>query len=386
MLIYIINTILILSGLLYLCFIFYLFLGLRKLKKVELKDFDNLPEISVIIAARNEEKNIEKTIRSLANQNYPKDKYEIIVVNDRSEDKTGEIVKNLKDEVSNLILLNIDKVEEGISPKKYALMQAVAITSTDYIATTDADCIHHPDWLRSYASIIEDNLGVATGVTMFYKESYKSNFEKIWQEMQNIEYISHSIVAAGAIGQGKGFTCNGNNMLFNRVLYDKYSTESLKSQVISGDDFFVIQAAEKLGYKLKFNINQEAIVKTYPQSTISDVLNQRARWASTIGKGTSSVLFFGINTFVFYLGIILYLFFVIFQPQYLNIFLILLIIKIGSDTLYICYGFHKVKIRLKLVNYFLMQIFHIPFILASTVKGFLGGFSWKGKKYSSFIS
>jgi cellulose synthase/poly-beta-1,6-N-acetylglucosamine synthase-like glycosyltransferase len=364
----------------------YFFFGLRKLKRVELKDLDNLPEISVIVAARNEEKNIEKTIGSLTNQNYNKDRYRIIVVNDRSEDKTGEILEDLKKEIPYLSILTIKEIPEGISPKKYALMRAVATTNTDYIATTDADCIHHPDWLRSYASLIEDNLGVATGVTMFYKKSYKSNFEEVWQEMQNIEYISHSIVAAGAIGQGRGFTCNGNNMIFNRVLYDRYSTESLKSQIISGDDFFVIQAAEKLGYKLKFNINQEAIVKTYPQSTISDVLNQRARWASKIGQGTSPVLSFGINTFVFYLGTILYLFFVIFQPQYLNIFLALLIIKIGSDTLYICYGFKKMKIRLKPIYYLLMQIFHIPFILTSTIKGFLGGFSWKGKKYSSSIS
>jgi len=223
------------TGIIYFSILVYLWFGLKRLQPVQPVPLDQLPEVAVVVAARNEEEHIADTVRSLANQNYPDSRYEIVVVNDRSEDKTL-----------------IHQVPEGISPKKHALISAVNTLSCEFIAATDADCLHHPDWLRTYAATTEPSLGVATAVTVFSRDDYNSKSERFWQAMQNMEHVSEHLVTAGGIAHGWGFSANGNNMLFNRKLYEKDSDVAVKKSVTSGDDFFLIQTAEKRGYRLKF--------------------------------------------------------------------------------------------------------------------------------------
>ena len=74
---------------------------------------DYNPNVSIIISARNEEKNIKKTLDSLIEQNYPNDKYEILVANDRSTDSTQSILYYYKKKYKNIKILNIDKTQLG---------------------------------------------------------------------------------------------------------------------------------------------------------------------------------------------------------------------------------------------------------------------------------
>src|SRR5687768_10577527 len=98
--------------------------------------------ISIIIPARNEEENIGELLKVLQQQTYPKNLFEIIVVNDHSTDNTTEVVKQfpgiklveLKDETIN-------------SYKKKAIETGIAAASGELIVTTDADCIPSPSWL-----------------------------------------------------------------------------------------------------------------------------------------------------------------------------------------------------------------------------------------------
>ena len=368
------------TALVYAGFIGFFFTGLWKLRGGE-KLPENLPGLTVVVAARNEERNIRQTVESLAGQNYPVDKFEIIVVNDRSTDSTGKILEELRSSVSNLKTIKIDECPPDVSPKKYALIKAVNDVRHSFILTTDADCVHHPDWARSYAGLIRQDLGVATGITRFHLDEYRSGFEKFWQNLQNIEYMSHQIVLAGAIGHNVGFSANGNNMMFNRRLYVNYQRESLRENIISGDDFFIIQTAGKYNYRLKFNLNPEGVVKTPPQRTIKDMLNQRARWSSKIGKATAPVVFFSVNTFLFYLGLTIFPAVLLFFPQYWLVFLALFGVKAICDTTYISYGYKKFGQKLNPIYYIPMELIHAPFIVLVAVIGSLFGFTWKGGRY-----
>ena len=376
----VLNILLGLTALIYAGFIVFFFTGLRKLKKND-KPLLNYIDLSVIVAARNEEKHIGQTVESLAAQNYPADKYEIIVVNDRSTDKTGRILKDLSKRFQNLRVITIEECPADVSPKKYALLCAVEKVRTPFILTTDADCIHDPDWMRSYAGLIRENLGVATGITIFHLDSYRSGFEKFWQNLQNIEYMSHQIVMAGAIGHNVGFSANGNNMMFNRQLYVQYHNEALQKKVISGDDFFIIQTAGKYRYMLGFNLSPAGVVRTSPQRSLWDMLNQRARWSSKIGRATPPVVIFSANTFLFYLGLTLYPLLLVFAPKYWPVFLTLFGIKALCDTGYIVYGYKKFGRKLKPIYYILMEMIHAPFIVLVAVIGSLFGFTWKGGRY-----
>lgn len=380
----IVNIILGISAGIYLFFIIYFLLGLRKTKPNN-RLSDEYPPLAVIIAARNEEGHIGDTVQSLSGQNYPDDRYEIIVVNDRSEDKTGEILEKLKKTTPNLRVISIAQCPPGISPKKHALIEAVKTTTCYFILTTDADCIHHPDWLRSYAALITDDLGVATGLTRFQLEKYRHKFERLWQNMQAIEYMSHQIVMAGAIGHNRGFSANGNNLMFNRQLYIDYESDALRKGIVSGDDFFIIQTAEKKHYRLKFNLNPAGIVQTPPQRTLRAVINQRARWSSKIGRAKAGVLFFSLNTFLYYLGLTVYPLLLLFSPADWSLFSGLFGIKFFCDTLYMVYGYQKFGQKLNPFYYILMELVHAPFIVIVAVIGSLFGFTWKGERYKTDV-
>ncbi len=377
----IIEYVILITGIIYFCMLVYLWFGLRRLQPYQQLPPDNLPEVAVVVAARNEEEHIADTVRSLVNQNYPDERYEIVVVNDRSEDKTLNILHGLQKEISNLRVLTIKQVPEGVSPKKHALITAVNTLSCDFIAATDADCLHHPDWLQTYASAAEPSLGIATSVTVFSKDTYTSKLEHFCQTMQNIEHVSEHLVTAGAIVHGWGLSANGNNMLFNKKLYGEDSDAAVKKLVTSGDDFFLIQTAENRGYRLKFLINPESVVRTPPQPTLGETLNQRARWASKIGHGSVKVILPGTLVFLFYSGLLLYPLTAIwgaFQP---NFFLGALGLKIAPETVYMLTGYKKLHWKFPVAHFVGMEIVHIPFILFSVLKGMFGGFIWKGTHY-----
>ena len=101
--------------------------------------------VSIIIAARNEERFISRCLSSLLEQNYPHTLMEIIVVDDQSDDRTADIVKSFSNRGIKLLQLS-DEVKGG---KKAALNKGIAAAQYNAIITTDADCIYPSEWLRT---------------------------------------------------------------------------------------------------------------------------------------------------------------------------------------------------------------------------------------------
>ncbi|MDA3884740.1 MAG: glycosyltransferase [Candidatus Delongbacteria bacterium] len=377
--------IVLLNALIYIFYIHKFIKGLSKLPNEQIFNIDDsqLPSVTILVPARNEENYIERTLISLLYQDYPNDKFRIIAIDDRSKDRTGEILDSLKVNSTNVDVIHITEVPLNVSPKKNAILTAVKECKTDYILTTDGDCLHHKLWLRSMVNPIigstDENIGIVAGMTIFVKDKYSSAWEKTWQSMQNIDYISHSLLAAGAIGCDRGFTANGSNLLVKKELYN--DTENVKSNVISGDDFFIIQQAEKAGYKIRFALNDESVVHSYPVDTIEGLVDQRARWASKTTSASRFVFVFALNTFIFYIGLILLFILAIFNQVPFKIFISLFALKIIPETIFLFYGFGRMGFELKNKYYILLQIFHIPFNLYAALKGRFLGFKWKGINY-----
>ena len=110
-----ITTIGLLSAVMYLLILLYLIIGIIR-TKTELTD--EQPFVSVIVAAHNEEQNIKACLDALLNQDYSQEKMEIIVVNDRSEDDTGIILKKYEKNNKLIWVLTISDCVLGLSPKK----------------------------------------------------------------------------------------------------------------------------------------------------------------------------------------------------------------------------------------------------------------------------
>jgi poly-beta-1,6-N-acetyl-D-glucosamine synthase len=284
---------------------------------------------------------------------------------------------------SNLSVIHISEVSDNISPKKNAILTAVRSTESELILTTDGDCTHDSNWVRAMTALMTDdknsNVGVVAGLTVFEKK-YESDFEAVWQNMQSIDYISHSLIAAGSIGNGRAFTANGSNLLVKKALYQT-EVNNLKTELASGDDFFMIQAAHESNYKLKFAVSRESIVKSVPVENLKELVDQRSRWASKASYSSDFVLYFAVNTFVFYSGILISFFLAAAGLMRPEVFIALFLIKFIPETIFLSYGFGKFGIDFKLRYYILLQIFHIPFNLFAAVKGKYFGFEWKGVKY-----
>jgi cellulose synthase/poly-beta-1,6-N-acetylglucosamine synthase-like glycosyltransferase len=113
-------------SLFYLTFTLWVRYGISRLRKLPVKPLAELPTVSVLVPAKNEEANISRTLKSLENQSYPRSKFTVIMINDRSTDATGSIMKDFTLRNDNFRLLEIRHLPSGIAPKKHALQTAIA--------------------------------------------------------------------------------------------------------------------------------------------------------------------------------------------------------------------------------------------------------------------
>ena len=145
----------ILSVIISICYcVFFIWLteGLRKSSYQTIPHLDELPTVSIIISARNEEKNISNLLTSLSQLSYPLDKLEIIIVNDRSNDKTAQMLNIAEKELPLLNVIHIKETPLGWAPKKWALQQAIEKSKHEIILQTDADCTINTDWVQTMVS------------------------------------------------------------------------------------------------------------------------------------------------------------------------------------------------------------------------------------------
>ncbi len=356
-------------------FLFVVYSGLNKL---DITTSTDIPSefVSIIIPFRNESENILYSYNSLSNQNYPKDKFEIIFVNDFS---TDDSYKKLSDTInsSHIKVISVPDDYSINAHKKRAIRFGIENSIGDFIVTTDADCIHSSDWLRTILSFFDKNTGFVSGPVEF--EEGKSLFSKL----QKLEFAGLVITGAGLIGAGKPIICNAANIAYLKKVYEEVGDFTYQMNLSSGDDELLMQKINKdTKYKVKFANHRNAIVRTSANKTISEFYQQRKRWAS---KG----LFYNDKTLILKL-ILIYLFYLSFPTQlllgmfYSNIFLITfllsIVLKILFEFLVLKKGI-KLLFTKKILDVFLLaEIVQIPYIIIAGISGVFGNYIWKNRK------
>jgi glycosyltransferase involved in cell wall biosynthesis len=132
------------AGILTIILNFYLLINYKKIKQLSsLPLITEQPPVVIIIAARNEEDDLEKTLQSICNLNYHN--YRVIVVDDRSTDRTAEILKNFSERYPKLTTITITSLPEGWLGKNNALYQGYSNSTEEWILFADADIVFHPD-------------------------------------------------------------------------------------------------------------------------------------------------------------------------------------------------------------------------------------------------
>jgi len=207
---------------------------------------NNLPFVSVLVPARNEEHNIKNNLTSLLNQDYPN--YELIVLNDNSEDKTGDIINELKSIHPELQVINGIAPEKGWTGKCFACKQLFEASRGEYLLFTDADTVHKKNSLCDSVTIAINN--DSDLLTLFPENTLVSFAEKLIMPML---FFTIMLLLPMYFVDKKGFTKFsigiGPFMLFKRTAYETVGThEAVKSALV--EDVWMGRKIKEHGLKL----------------------------------------------------------------------------------------------------------------------------------------
>ncbi len=351
--------------------------GLRKLRHNRHVEPKVWPSVSIIMPARNEAEVLERTLHSLFAQDYPGE-WEIIVVDDRSTDATPLLLENLAKESDRLRPIRVTD-ENPRSPKKHALALGIKQSRGEIIATTDADCVYHPCWIREMVSHMAPDVGVVAGLTVF---DLPDNHVPVWQKIQWLDFFAQNALAAGAAGAGVPSSCNGSNLFYRREVYQEIAGFGEVSSVISGDDvLFAQRVSNKTKWKVVFAARPETTVRSLPVLTIRELIQQRLRWASKGLTYRASMLsfLFGIYGFYLLLGVIPLV--MVVEPALAAPLALILLWKLAWDYATVsisCRTFGQEGLRAYFLPYAVLQLYAYPLL---GFAGLLLPFRWKGDWY-----
>ncbi|MDP8205848.1 MAG: glycosyltransferase [Candidatus Electryonea clarkiae] len=371
------------TGLIYLAFLVIMFSGLKKMPRSLISEDDEaLPTVTIVVAARDEETRIGRLLDSLEAQDYPRSKFNVIVVDDRSRDNTTDLVKKRKNGGVRFATLKIRDGETpvGRAPKKYALARGIEKADGEIIVTTDADCWMSSRWLRALVSpFIDPDIHGATGVSRFIRP--ENDPKPWWSDYESLEHLFYSVAAAGAIGAGHVFNAHGSNLAARRSVYDRVGGYSSNKKVVSGDDVFLLQDIAEHGGKVVFIDRREGYVYSQPVDTIQEWVNQRARWSSKGFYYPPFLRYLVVGTFAFYTAMVLSIPLAImrrFSPA-LPVFLIAS--KLMTESMLMRLGSHRFGEDFSLIKFLITQTLHSPAILYAGMRGQFFSFTWKGDRY-----
>ncbi|MBD0830880.1 glycosyltransferase family 2 protein [Aestuariibaculum sediminum] len=247
-------------------------------KKVPVFTFENKsPEtkFSVIIPFRNEALNLPALLNSVTELKYPNDAFEIILIDDESEDNSIEIIENFRKNTALNIKLFKSERQSG-SPKKDAITLAMSHAAYEWIITTDADCILPEHWLNTFdAFILKTNSECVVGPVNYIAQN---NFLNTFQRL---DFLSLQGVTIGAFGIKSPLLCNGANLAYKKTLFNRLDGFNGNLDTASGDDIFFLEKALKHdAKKVNYLKNEDAIVLTNTQYSWQNLINQRIRWAA----------------------------------------------------------------------------------------------------------
>jgi biofilm PGA synthesis N-glycosyltransferase PgaC len=331
--------------------------------------------LSVLVPVRNEASNILNLLQDLEKQHYPLSKFEVLILDDNSEDETVNLVERFS-KTSSLNIKLISARNATVSGKKGMLALGLRQVTGSLIIQTDGDCRVGSNWLRllEYTYISKKAKFISGPVGLVSDNSF-------FGRMQVTEFAS--LIGSGAASISLGFPnmCNGANLAFEKAAFETVNGYNGNENIASGDDEFLMHKIHKqFPGSVTFLKSREAIVKTPVQSSISGFLNQRLRWASkwkfynNLPAQLIGLLIFGVNLLLF-MGLFLWASGIIntqfFWPLYL--------LKSTVDFVFLALVLKFLQ-QGRYILYFLpWQLVYLPYVIYCALAGLHGKYNWKGR-------
>jgi cellulose synthase/poly-beta-1,6-N-acetylglucosamine synthase-like glycosyltransferase len=376
---FIISGILLITGINYICLIFYFTYGWFKVSIYKHASTNFSTKVSILIPFRNEENNIITCLAGIIKQDFPLHLMEVILIDDHSTDKSLEKVIEFKlsNPGINFNIIELKKMNLNISSKKFAIKEGISFSSGELIITTDADCIMNKSWVKSIVSYYEKyNPNMIIAPVSF------TNVYSLFDKMQHLEFLSLQSIGTATVGINHPILSNGANLAYKKEMF--FAVEGFKSNedIASGDDVFLLHQFHKMfPGTIHFVKSSDALIYTNPQRNIVDFINQRKRWTSK-SKSYQDVFakYVAISVFLFCLSIFCALLFSIFNIKFMYYFGLFYVAKLVIDfpLLFQITKFIK-KQRLLIMVPFLELLYPI-YIVFIAIYGNIGKYTWKDRK------
>ncbi len=386
---------LVLAAIYYAALIGFWAVGFRRVRReaeaVPVREEATLPFVSVVVAARDEEDGIEACLRSILSNDYPSEVFEVIVVDDFSEDRTPAIVQRLQHEYRRVVagdgdasltdtpLLHLvrmaDHAAEATGHKRHAIHRGIQAARGDLILTTDADCTAGPRWIRTMTTCFTADTGFVAGPLRYRPGT------TLFGRFQALEFLALVATGAGGIGMGKPNMCNSANVAYRRDMYERFGGLDTQGAVHPGDDEILAQRlASETAWKVRFCAHPDALIETDPVLDARAFWAQRRRWAGTGPRYPQAGLVAAIlGVYLFYVMLLIGLVAAFFVPGLWPVVAGVLVLKIVSETTLLypaCVHFGQRR----LFRYFLPeQLVQILYVVFVGVAAAVGSTQWKGR-------
>lgn len=232
------------------------------------------PFISVVVPVRNEEATISALLGDLRAQDYPRNRFEVIMVDDGSDDATRLVAERCMDPGWRLLVLH-----DG-QGKKAAIERAVAEAAGDVVLVTDADVRCGQLRLQFVARAWQ------RGPYDLLLMPITASSDGSWlQELQTNEQLGFMAVAASSARGGHAAIANGANMAFRRSTFELLNGFHGHRHIASGDDMFLLQSMRSSNKTVVYLATPEVLVGVRSEQTFTGFLQQRLRWAGKMRSG-----------------------------------------------------------------------------------------------------
>ena len=232
---------------------------------------DSETPVSVIVCVRNELQNLQKNLPHILNQDH--DKFEVIVVNDRSTDGSYEYLIELKNEYSNFKLVQVDNVPDHIHSKKFAITLGVKAAQYNDLLFTDADCSPNTS---KWVSAMVSKKSFVLGVSLYEKRKGLLNlFVRFETYITAIQYIGNALL-------GKPYMGVGRNMGYDKSMFiEKKGFNQFQGVIGGDDDLFVNQHVSRKNVEI--TLGKDALMYSLPKTSWASFFRQKTRHLS-VGK------------------------------------------------------------------------------------------------------
>ena len=352
----------------------FLWIVWRGLKHTVMPGEHDAPTVSVIVAARNEERNINSCLDALTKQDYDAALYEIIVVDDHSDDGTlaSAMQYSNADGRPRVKVISIEG-HDGKQGKPAAIARGIEAAEGEIILCTDADCITPERWIRSMTGCFEPTVVFVAGPVT------ERGGDNLLTGLQRLEFLGLLTSAAGLIGSASPIICNGANIAYRKSAFRQIQGYGRMTSSCDDETLMQRMLARRIG-RVVFNRDAHATVATDTPSSFNEFFTQRTRWAAKRGRYDDPfILVRLIAVFAFFVTLFLVALASIMLPELRLPLLGVLVLKAIAEFTVLQTGARLFEMQFPLTYFVIAEIFHVPYIVIAASIGQVTSMRWKGR-------